>query len=136
MQETTFELSNRPELARPASILVVDDDRDSREALQGILELDGYDVRCAADGPSALIVAASFVPDIVFLDIHMPQMDGYDVCQRMRRMGKLHGARIFALTALDTERHAQRCVLAGFDGRLTKPLNPQRLTQLLRPRTH
>ena len=117
-------------------MLIVDDDEDSREALKCLLELDGYDVRSAADGASALKKVQYSTPDVVILDIHMPQMDGYTVCRLMRRMDKLKGTRIFALTALDTAQHVRECAAAGFDERITKPLQPDTLNQLLRERTH
>ena len=118
------------------SVLVVDDDEDSREALKGLLELDGYDVRSAPDGPVALALARTSAPDIVILDIHMPGMDGYAVCRLMRLMNRLKGTRIFALTALDNEKHIRECSAAGFDERITKPFQPDTLTQLLRQTSH
>jgi two-component system, sensor histidine kinase len=123
-------------LASSVSVLVVDDDGDSRDALKCLLELDGYDVRVAPDGLSALRLARVSTPDIVILDIHMPQMDGYSVCRAMRHMEELKATRIFALTALDTAQHVRDCTAAGFDERITKPLQPDTLTQLLRRTSH
>src|SRR6476620_6193084 len=102
-------------LSTPTSVLIVDDDEDSRDALKGLLELDGYAVRAAADGAAALKLAHASAPDIVILDIQMPGMDGYTVCRLMRRMDKLRATRIFALTALDSSRHVRECSEAGFD---------------------
>jgi CheY-like chemotaxis protein len=63
-------------------------------------------------------------------------MDGYTVCRLMRRMDKLKATRIFALTALDNDQHARECSEAGFDERITKPLQPDTLSQLLRRTSH
>ena len=136
MRQQISEIPPGQSLSSSPRVLVVDDDEDSREALKGLLELDGYDVRCAPDGPVAIKVAHAFVPDVVILDIHMPKMDGYTVCRLMRRMDKLKGTRIFALTALDGAQHVQECSAAGFDERITKPLQPDALTQLLRRTSH
>lgn len=116
----------------PASILLVDDDRDSRDALQGLLELDGHEVRCAEDGASAMRAVVGFVPDVVILDIHMPRMDGYAVCRHLKEMKALSDTRIFALTALDSAQHVKKCDQAGFDERLTKPMSFDRLRHLLK----
>ena len=136
MKQAISEIPSGQSLATPASVLIVDDDEDSREALKGLLELDGYAVRSAADGMSALKMAQCSAPDVVILDIHMPRMDGYTVCRLMRRMDRLKRTRIFALTALDTDRHIRECSEAGFDERITKPLQPDTLTQLLRRTSH
>jgi CheY-like chemotaxis protein len=119
-----------------ASVLVVDDDRDSREVLQAILQLDGHDVRCAEDGPAALAVASEFVPDVIFLDINMPKMNGYVVCDRMRAMRQLDATRIIALSALRGEAHNKLCTEVGFDEQISKPLDVDRVTELLSRRTH
>lgn len=114
-----------------ASILVVDDDSDSRDALQAILELDGHEVRCAADGLAALAAVSEFVPDVIFLDISMPRMDGYVVCDRMRSMTKLDATTIVALSALAGAEHSRRCLQSGFDEQIGKPLDVDRVTGIL-----
>lgn len=136
MRQQISEIPPGQSLSNAPRALVVDDDEDSREALKGLLELDGYDVRSAPNGPVALKIAPTFAPDIVILDIHMPKMDGYTVCRLMRRMDQLKGTRIFALTALDTDQHVRECSAAGFDERITKPLQPDTLSQLLRRTSH
>jgi CheY-like chemotaxis protein len=134
--QVTAEVPTGQSLSRAPSVLVVDDDEDSREALRCLLELDGYDVRSAANGIAALKIAHSTTPDIVILDINMPDLDGYAVCRLMRRIKKLSGTRIFALTASSGERHDKECSEAGFDRQLTKPLQPDALNQLLRRSSH
>ena len=69
-------------------ILVVDDDRSVRDALRRALTLAGYDVQMAEGGQQALTQAATAVPDAVVLDVGMPDVDGIEVCQRLRRGGQ------------------------------------------------
>jgi CheY-like chemotaxis protein len=114
------------------SILVVDDDQDSREALHELLLMEGHEVRGAADGPTAIRLATEWVPDVVLLDINMPIMDGYAVCRRLREMASLAATRIYALTALSGSDHYARCRAAGFDRHFGKPLDLESLRGLLR----
>ena len=99
--------------------------------MQAILELDGHEVRCAADGPAALAAVSEFIPDVIFLDISMPRMDGYVVCNRMRSMTKLDATTIVALSALAGTEHNRRCVQSGFDEQIGKPLDVDRVTHIL-----
>jgi CheY-like chemotaxis protein len=89
--------------------LVVDDDRDTRETLAILLRWAGHEVRTAADGPEALIVARDFHPDVVFLDIGMPRLDGYEVCRQLRRSPAFEHAHIFALSGRSGSDH-ESCV--------------------------
>jgi two-component system OmpR family response regulator len=116
----------------PHSILIVVDDRDSREALHALLLTEGHEVRSAADGSAALSLAAHRAPDVVLLDINMPVMDGYAICRRLRDMGSLAATRIYALTALSGSVHYARCRVAGFDRHFGKPLDVEALMRLLR----
>jgi CheY-like chemotaxis protein len=68
----------------PRRVLVVDDNRDIADTLSLLLEMEGYDVRVAYDGRQALAVVQAFVPDVVFLDINMPGMDGCTVAEKIR----------------------------------------------------
>ena len=74
---------DRPGRAR--RLLVVDDNRDAADSLAVLLRLQGHEVRVAHDGPAALELAASFRPDVAFLDIGMPGMDGYEVARPAAR---------------------------------------------------
>ena len=67
-----------------ARLLVVDDESGIRGALVQVFEYEGHDVRAAEDGPDALLVAGAFHPDVIFLDVKMPGMDGLDVLARLR----------------------------------------------------
>src|SRR5690242_4702785 len=79
-------------------ILIVDDNSDAAESLALLLSLDGHVTETARDGPSALAAATSFSPELVFLDIGLPGMDGYQVAGLLRNAGGLDSARFVALS--------------------------------------
>jgi PAS domain S-box-containing protein len=112
-------------------ILVVDDNADSAESLATLMRLHGQDVRVAYDGPRALEAAAAEPPELVFLDIGMPEMDGYEVARRLRRLPALRDAVLVALTGWGQDEDRQRSKEAGFDFHLTKPADLAVLQQVL-----
>jgi two-component system CheB/CheR fusion protein len=112
-------------------ILVVDDNEDSAESLAMLLGLTGHDVRTAHDGPQALTAAAEHRPDVVFLDIGMPGMNGYEVASRLRRRPETQGVLLAAMTGWGQEEDRRRSKEAGFDYHLVKPLDPKALDELL-----
>jgi two-component system, chemotaxis family, CheB/CheR fusion protein len=116
---------------RPRRVLLVDDVADGREALARWLELLGHEVRTAADGWLALQLAASFQPHIIFLDIGMPGMDGYELCSRLRAQVSGVHASIYALTGFSSEQHRARSLRAGFDGYLVKPIDLHAIDELI-----
>src|SRR5262245_38368210 len=120
--------------ARPAQtatvsrrILVVDDNRDSAESMAALLELWGHKVVVAHDGPTALAATAKHDPDLAFLDIGLPGMDGYEVARHLRTQQGGAGRILIALTGLGREEDRRRALEAGFDRHLTKPVNPETL---------
>ena len=119
-----------PELPR-RRVLVVDDNQDAADSLALLLRLAGQDVRAAYDGPSALAHSQEFQPELVFLDIGMPGMDGYEVARRLRRHPGLENARLVALTGWGQEDDRRRSKEAGFDHHLVKPVEPTALEGLL-----
>jgi PAS domain S-box-containing protein len=112
-------------------VLVVDDNQDAADSLAMLLRLAGQDVRAAYDGPSALTQANDFQPALVFLDIGMPGMDGYEVARRLRGESHLQGAVLVALTGWGQEEDRRRSTEAGFDHHLVKPVEPTALEELL-----
>ena len=111
-------------------VLVVDDDADVAWSLSMVLELSGYDVRTAFDGPSALLIAESFRPDLTTLDIAMPKMSGYEVCRRLRATPEGQKMVIVALTGLGQKSDTRRSLNAGFDLHVIKPVDPCELERL------
>ena len=118
-----------------ANILIVDDDMQLANALAAMLEAEGgYEsrlVHCASD---ALAAAAEFVPVIVFLDIELPDMSGYEVARILRRHAQLQATRLIALT--DSIDHPRRedARAAGFERYLVKPVTVIELHKVLRRR--
>jgi two-component system CheB/CheR fusion protein len=121
-------------------ILVVDDNVDAAESLTSLLRVWGHDVRMVHDGAAALEVAPAFVPALIFLDIGMPGMDGYEVAQRLRRMAMLDHARLIALTGFGGDQDRRRAAQAGFYRHVTKPVDPGLLRTVIadraEPSTH
>jgi two-component system response regulator MprA len=111
-------------------VLVVDDDRSVREALRRALTLAGYDVRLAEGGAEALETVAQAVPEAVVLDIGMPEMDGLEVCTRLRMLG--NRVPILMLTARDTVSDRVAGLDAGADDYLVKPFDVEELKARLR----
>ena len=112
-------------------LLVVDDNKDAAVSLATLLQLQGHEVRVAHDGSSALAAASSFLPKMVFLDIGMPDMDGYEVARRMRQQPGLEAVVLAALTGWGQEEDRRRTLAAGFNHHLVKPPEPMVLERLL-----
>jgi len=104
-----------------ARVLVVDDNVDAALTLSMILEVSGHTTRVAHDGVAALAAAKEFLPQIAFLDIGMPGLNGYETASALRRTPGLEGLRLVALTGWGTESDRLRSTDAGFDHHLTKP---------------
>jgi PAS domain S-box-containing protein len=112
-------------------LLIVDDNKDAAESLALLLRLQGHEVRVAHDGPSALTIATSYLPHMVFLDIGMPGMDGYEVARRMREQPGLTAVKLAALTGWGQQEDRRRTAEAGFNHHLVKPLEAKTLERLL-----
>jgi signal transduction histidine kinase/ActR/RegA family two-component response regulator len=111
-------------------VLVVDDHVDSADALASLLTLNGHDVRSAYDGRSALAIAKEFRPDAVFLDIGMPEMDGYQAAGLLREsLGA--DALIVALTGYAEDADETRAAAARIDRHVLKPLDPRDIGKIL-----
>ena len=112
-------------------ILVVEDSVDSAETLGELLSRWGHEVALAHDGGTALTVARRFRPQVILLDIGLPDMDGYAVAHRLRGES-LGGEILVALTGYGEAQDRARSREAGFDRHLTKPIDPDQLRDLLR----
>ncbi len=102
-------------------ILVVDDHIDAAQALAALLAQKSHLTRVAYSGQEALQVATEFMPDVAFLDIGMPGMDGHETARAMREIAGLEGMTLIALTGWGTQADRARSKKAGFDHHLTKP---------------
>jgi CheY-like chemotaxis protein len=112
-------------------VLVADDNVDAAATLAALLEIAGHTVRVVHDGAAAVEEAARFQPDLVFLDIGMPLMDGYEAARRLRQLPALNGVMLVALTGWGTEEDRARSRAAGFDRHLLKPALPDDVEAVL-----
>jgi signal transduction histidine kinase len=112
-------------------VLVVDDNEDSAETLALTLQLEGYDVETAHGGQQALELAEGFLPEMVLLDIGMPEMDGYEVARSIRAQPWGADMLLVAQTGWGQEEDRRRSREAGFVAHMTKPLDHCRLMSLM-----
>jgi PAS domain S-box-containing protein len=112
-------------------ILVVDDQADSTDSLAMLLRLRGHEVWTAADGPRALGEFARVCPDVVFLDLGLPGMSGYEVARQLRALPEGRDVRLVALTGYGTDADREKTRAVGFDVHLAKPVDPQAVEALL-----
>lgn len=109
------------------TILIVDDEAIMRDILHGLLVTQGYNFAFASNGEEALAKAAEIVPDLILLDVMMPNMDGFETCQRIRANSLLAEVPIIMVTALEDRESRLRGIQAGADDFLTKPLDTMEL---------
>ena len=106
-----------------AKVLYVEDNFENRLLVSRVLTAEGHQVLEAADGMEGLRVAQEKVPDLILLDINLPEMDGYEVTARMRSIPALADVPIVALTANVLRGDRERSLQAGCDGYIPKPLD-------------
>ena len=112
-------------------VLVADDDKDAVLILTALLRHEGYEVRGVHRGAEVLDAVFNFAPDVVLLDIGMPQMSGYEVARRLReRYGSARPA-LIALTGFTRTMDRVQARAAGFEHHVGKPYEPRELLQLI-----
>ncbi|WP_332860730.1 PAS domain-containing protein [Janthinobacterium svalbardensis] len=112
-------------------VLVVDDNVDAADTLAAVLDMMGHTTQAAHDGAQALAVAPQFLPDVIFLDIGLPGMNGYEVARALRRIPAGASVVLVALTGWGAENDRSQSSAAGFDHHLTKPANLLAIGELL-----
>jgi two-component system CheB/CheR fusion protein len=112
-------------------VLLIDDSVESLIPLQGLLELDGHEVRLAHDGASGLAMARSFRPEFVLCDIGLPDIDGYEVARTIRGDALLREASVVALSGYAAPEHQRLAEEAGFDAHLAKPPDLELIARLV-----
>ena len=110
-------------------VLVIDDDPGGAYSLARVLRQLGHAVEIAADGPAALVTARKFRPDVVFVDLRMPGMDGVEIARLLKAEGL--GTHIVAATAYPSELDRDRTSAAGFAAHLLKPIDQNSLSRIL-----
>ena len=110
-------------------ILVVDDSEDMRDLLQRLLERAGYRVVLAADGQASLTQAKRHHPDLVLMDLSLPDMDGWEAVGHLRKMREFRTIPIIAVTAHVSPREEERAMAAGCSAHIGKPFDTRVLLQ-------
>jgi DNA-binding response OmpR family regulator len=114
------------------SVLVVDDEPNIVLSLEFLMKQAGYEVRVARDGDAALIAMREKAPDIVLLDVMMPDKDGYEVCQTIRANPAWSRTKIVLLTAKIREVEREKGLALGADEYVTKPFSTRELVETVR----
>ncbi|QDG54713.1 response regulator [Persicimonas caeni] len=112
-------------------ILLVDDSKDLGEALAMLLKMRGHQVCVRLDGKSALEAAPDFEPDIVLLDLGLPDLDGYTVLKELKKLENLAETRFLAVSGRSGQAVSQRSIAEGFDHHVVKPVSAETLTSLI-----
>ncbi len=112
--------------------LIVEDDADARKVLSLILKLDGYQIFAAPGGPEAVEMMQTLIPDLILLDVMMPGMDGYEVCQWVRSNAATALVPVVMLSGKADPESVARGLEVGADEYLAKPITPSNLTAQLK----
>jgi PAS domain S-box-containing protein len=115
----------------PRRMLIVDDNVDSAESMAVLLRLHGHEVRLSFDGQAALEEARAFRPEVIFLDLDLPKIDGYEVARRLRLDPAMKDMMMVAMTGYGQEEDRQRTHEAGFQAHLVKPVDFDEVEELL-----
>jgi two-component system, OmpR family, alkaline phosphatase synthesis response regulator PhoP len=113
-------------------ILIADDEQNIVISLEYLMRREGFEVSVAQDGDEAIAKIHAEQPDLVLLDIMMPKMNGFEVCQEIRSDPKLKGVRILMLTAKGRETEIAKGLALGADGYMTKPFSTKELVERIR----
>ena len=108
-------------------ILVIEDNKDSRQLVIDILAMQGYEVLSAADGAEGLAKAQAEIPDLIVLDVNLPRLSGFEVCERLKADSELSRIPILMLTALSEIDDRVQGLGLGAEDYITKPFNPREL---------
>ena len=119
-------------MERNSTILIVDDTEAAREVMEALLMAEGYNLAFASNGPEALEMAAELSPDVILLDIMMPDMDGFEVCQRLRADPPLAEVPVVMVTSLDDRQSRIQGIEAGADDFVSKPFDGVELRARIR----
>ena len=134
-KQSDWPQEERPETSAMVSairrVLIVDDNFDTAEAVAEIARSWGHEVKVAKDGPTALELASQFRPDIALLDIGLPEMNGYELAQRLRQLPGWKAVRLVPITGYGREADSRAAHESGFNLHLVKPVDAVRLERLL-----
>ena len=115
-------VENKSPAIAAARVLVVDDNEDSADSLATLLKLEGHEVQAVYSATDALEHAQAFRPEVLLIDVGLPQMDGYELARRLRALPALRGSTLIAVTGYGMPEDRARATAAGFDEHLVKPV--------------
>lgn len=118
-------------LSQP-KILVVDDEPDNFDVIEGLLENENYELSYASNGQKALSLFKTFQPDLILLDVMMPEMNGLELCQQLKSNQQCSHIPVIIVTALTTKQDLSQCLEAGADDFISKPVNGVELRARIR----
>jgi signal transduction histidine kinase/ActR/RegA family two-component response regulator len=133
VQPTSPSVAESPTVggSRHLRVLIVEDNLDAAEMLEMAVSELGHTTKVAHDGAAAITLATQFVPDVIFLDIGLPVMNGYVVAHTLRNLPEFNSVHIAAVTGWGQEEDRRKAREAGFDSHFTKPLSPAVVEDLL-----
>lgn len=117
----------KPVVSDPATILIIDDSAENRLLLSSQLGIEGYDVLQAEAGPEGIDMAEEVNPDLILLDVMMPEMNGFEVCRHLKKNGSTSGIPIIMVTALREVQYRIKGIEAGADEFLSRPHHREEL---------
>jgi DNA-binding response OmpR family regulator len=115
----------------PQTVLVIDDERDTNDILASLVQARGFEPVQVFSGAQAIAAVAARKPDLILLDLMLPDIDGFDLCDRLKRARETNLIPIVMVTALQDAHHRAAGVRVGANGYLTKPFTPDRLYQMM-----
>jgi DNA-binding response OmpR family regulator len=110
-------------MSKPQSVLIVDDEPNILLSLQFLMKKTGYEVRTAKDGEEAMTEMERAAPDLILLDVMMPKIDGFSICERIRANPEWRDVRIIMLTARGRDVEREKGIALGADDYITKPFS-------------
>jgi CheY-like chemotaxis protein len=122
----------KPDGVKKPTLLLVEDTKEVTMMIQDYLELVGYKIVTAQDGVDAIVQAKLAHPDLILMDVQMPRMDGLEATRKLRAEVEFRYTPIIALTALAMPNDRERCLAAGMDEYVSKPVNLKALAKLIR----
>ena len=118
-------------MSKARRVLLIDDNADAAESLAQLLALSGHDARTAGDGVGAIRMAQEFHPEVVFCDLGLPGMNGYEVARELRSLPFGRDIVLAALTGFGQPGDREKTAKAGFDAHLVKPVDPSVIESFL-----
>jgi len=112
-----------------ARILVIEDNPESLEVMTCLLEAFGHTLLCARDGAEGLEVAGKEQPDLIICDLQLPKISGFDLCRQLKNDPSMRRVPLVAVTAQAMVGDRERVLEAGFNGYISKPINPRHFVE-------